>query len=136
MTSLAEINRTLPNGFHDSEVRSCKLDFVARTAAFEIDVWVGDLDTPTRDGRELYRAGLLVVSGLAFCQVDAPDPTYPYQDAAPIRIDLSEPDRAIPAIRALPPAIFVGRFYVSNWNAFIHLAGCDAKLSWSDERMV
>ena len=72
MPSLVEIDRTLPNGFHDSEVRAYKLDFVKRTAMFEIDVWVGDLDAATPDGRELYRAGLLVVSGLAFCKVDAP----------------------------------------------------------------
>ena len=135
-TTLLEIDRGLPNGFHDSRVRTCSLDFVARTATFEVDVWVGDLEAATHDGRELFRTALLAVSGLAFCQIDAPDPTYPYQDAAPIRVDLSEADQTVPAIRALPSGVFAGRFYVSSWNAFIHVAGRDAQVSWADERLV
>jgi len=95
-----------------------------------------DLEAATPDDRERYRTALLLVSGLAFCQLDAPDPTYPYQDAAPIRVDLSEADRTVPAIRALPSGVFAARFYVSNWNAFIHVAGRDAQLSWSDGQLV
>jgi len=31
-----------------------------------------DLEAATPDGRERYRTALLLVSGLAFCQLDAP----------------------------------------------------------------
>ena len=134
-TTLIEIDRGLPNGFHDSRVRSCNLDFVARTATFGIDVWVGDAEATTPNGRELYRSALLVVSGLAFCQLDAPDPSYPYQEAMPIRVDLSEADQTVPAIRELPAGVFAVRFYVSGWNSFIHVAGRHAQLAWSDGQL-
>jgi hypothetical protein len=93
MTSLGEIAATLPNGFHDAEVRSCSLDFQERTASFELNVWVGNMEASPEE-RELYRP-------------------------------------AHPLVGALPKNSFAARFFVSNWNAFIHFAGREVHLAWT-----
>ena len=133
MATLAELDRSLPNGFHDAEVGSCVLDFVARTATFELQIWIGDRDALLASERELYRAARLVVTGLAFCQFEPPDPNYPFLESRPLRVDLSDSDPSNRAIRALPEGVFSGRFYVSNWNAFIQLAGREAELLWMSD---
>ena len=109
------------------------MDFVKRTVTFDLDVWIGDLDSSDVRDRERYRAARLVLAGLLFCHVEPPDPRYPFQEGAPLRIDLSEPDARHPLAQKLPESAFAGRFYVSNWNAFIHFAGCDADLLWADD---
>jgi hypothetical protein len=135
MTTIREIDEALPNGFHDAERRTCTIDYVAQTVAFELDIWTGNLSSDNVQVREHYRRARLVVTGLAFCHIEMPDPAYPFQDAAPLRVDLSDPDPLHPVLRKLPEGAFAGRFYVSNWNAFIHVAGRDADLSWlNDER--
>jgi hypothetical protein len=130
MSTLAEIEQQLPNGFHDAEIRSCTLDFVARTASFEVDVWIGDLDSSDEALREQYRRAGLVVAGLAFCQIEAPDPTYPFRELKALRVDLCEP---VPSHigSAVSDVAFRARFYVSNWNSFIDIAADDATLEWA-----
>jgi hypothetical protein len=82
MTTLVELARRLPNGFHDAQVSACTLDFVRRTVVFELQVWMGD-DTD----RERYRSARLSVSGLAYCAIDPPDPGYPFAERAPLGSD-------------------------------------------------
>lgn len=135
MTTIPEIDATLPNGFHDAELQSCTIDYVGQTVTFDLEIWIGDLSSDNEQVRERYRRARLVVTGLAFCHLEMPDPTYPFQEAGPLRIDLSDPDPQLPDLRKLPEGAFASRFYVSNWNAFIQLAGRDASLSWiGDER--
>jgi hypothetical protein len=131
MTTLQQIENSLPNGFHDALVRSCHLDFVARTASLELDVCMGDAESADSDERDSYARATLLLDGLAFCEVQAPDPTYPFQQPAPLRVDLSEPDPAHPVIKSLPNDIFAGRFFVTSWNSFIYLAARHATLEWA-----
>ena len=129
MTSLGEIAATLPNGFHDAEVRSCSLDFQERTASFELNLWVGDMEASPEE-RELYRPARLVIAGLVFCHFETPSPDYPFAEPAPLRIDPADPDPEHPLAGVLPKNSFGARFFVSNWNAFIHFAGREANLAW------
>jgi hypothetical protein len=132
MSTLAEIEQQLPNGFHDAEIRSCTLDFMSRTVSFVLDVWIGDMASSDESQRERYRAGTLAIAGVAFCQIEAPDPTYPFREAKPLRVDLCKPEPS-PIGSAASAASFQARFYVSNWNSFINLAADDAKLEWTDD---
>jgi len=117
----------LPNGFHDARVSACTIDFVGRKVAFELQVWMGD-----ETDRERYRPARLSVTGLAYCATDAPDPRYPFADRVPLVVDLCDADPAVRANAAIPPDAFSARFWVAGWNAFIHLAGTDAQLTWAD----
>ncbi len=124
MTPLEQIADALPNGFHDTLVRSCEIDFVGRSVRFEIEIWVGD----DRDF-QAYRRARLTISGLAFCAFDPPDPRSPF-DEGPLRIDLCESDRSIEVLGALKHHVFSGRFWGEHWNRVIHIAGEQAHLDW------
>jgi hypothetical protein len=132
MATLKEMAAQLPNGFHDTLISACAVDFVARTVEFDVRVWTGDMDSSQESEREQYRAGRLVIAGLAFCQFEAPDPRYPFADRRPISVDLCEPEASHPITSTLPANVFSGRFFVSTWNSFIHLAGEHATLDWID----
>jgi hypothetical protein len=130
MATIAEIEDQLPNGFHDAEIRSCALDFVARTATFAVDIWIGDIGSSEESQRERYRPARLEISGLAFCQIEAPDPSYPFREQKPLRVDLCEPEPSSIG-SAVAAARFLARFYVSNWNSFINFAAENATLEWA-----
>ncbi|HTV19855.1 MAG TPA: hypothetical protein VMG12_14320 [Polyangiaceae bacterium] len=114
MTTLEELAAALPHGFHDSY----------------LDVWIGDEDGE-REAREACRNGRLVIHGLLFCELQTPDAGSPYAEARPLWVDLCEADPSHPLVARLPPGAFAERFFVSNWNAFIQLAGTHAELIWS-----
>lgn len=127
MTTLREIAEGLPNGFHDAQVDVCTIDFAARTLTFELALWVGD-----DKELERYRGARLRVAGLLYCAFDPPDERYPFAAREPLVIDLCDPDPAVPVNAALPPDAFSARFWVTSWNAFIHLAATSAELAWTD----
>jgi len=134
MTTLQDIENNLPNGFHDALLRSCHLDFVARTASLELDVSMGDSESADSDEHDRYARATLLLDGLAFCEVRAPDPTYPFQEPAAVLVDLSEPDPDHPVIKILPNDTFAGRFFVTNWNSFIYVAARHAILHWGPDQ--
>jgi hypothetical protein len=137
--TLSQINSTLPNGFHDAEISRFEWNFLAATAAFEMDFWVA-----TDEGnREKRRIGTLELTGVVFISVEPPDPRQldpkPFvarQEA--IQIDAMPANAEIfPALPRLTPDLAPGTevfsFYVSNWNSFIHIACGDARIQWAEE---
>lgn len=124
MATLWDIAKSLPNGFHDALLRGYQVDFVARTLSFDLEVATGDSDA--------YRAATLTLTRLAFCEVQAPDSRYPFQNPAPLLVDLVECDATHLAVRAAGPSAFAGSFFVTNWNAFIHFAAEGAVIEWRD----
>lgn len=136
--TLQELDNLLPNGLHDAEVKSLKLDYVARTAEFDMDVWVGDLHSKDLDVREKYRPALLVLSGLQFCTIEPPDTKYPFADAEAVTIERGSMDGlklppTIPLPEGLPENSFTNWLFVQEWNAFIYVCAFDARLDWKDE---
>lgn len=131
MTTLVEIAQSLPNGFHDARVRTCDLDFVARTLTLNLDIWVAE-DVADSLERERYRPARLRIVGLAFCQMEAPDATCGFDEPGPLVVDLCEPEAGHRLAEAISPKAFLSRFFVSKWNAFIHVAADSAELEWLD----
>lgn len=130
MTTLEKIVSELPHGFHDAYIHTCALDFVACTASFDIDVWVGD-ENAEGEASEAYRSGRLVIHGLLFCELQPPSVDYLFAEAKPLWIDRFEADKLHPLVELLPAGAFAERFFVSNWNSFIQFAGTHAELLWS-----
>jgi len=130
--NIEELDRTLPNGFHDSCLRGISLDYEAQIASLTLDLWVGDQDAPAGEERERLRPARLDLVGLEYLVLDPPDPRYKYRDAGSVTLDLCESDPVIATSR--PPATggFAGRFFVNEWNGFIHFAAKEARLTWTD----
>jgi hypothetical protein len=59
MTTLRDIEISLPSGFHDALVHSCDFSFAARTASFQLEISVGDPDSSDPAERDRYRHATL-----------------------------------------------------------------------------
>lgn len=127
---LQELEEGLPNGLHDSRLRTFSSDPSAERAEFILDVWLGDLGSGVPAERERYRPARLELLGLSYLIVDAPDPRYPVSDDTPVQIDACAADDDPERSRRVPAGGFAGRFFVTEWNAFIHFAALDARLTW------
>ena len=128
--SIEELEGELGISFHDALLCTLSTDFVSRTAEMVLDLCVGDPDAPPGPERERRRRGRLVLTGLEYLAVDPPDPTYPYRGPGPVDIDACSADPAVASRYRIPNGAFAARLFVSDWNAFIHLAAMNATMSW------
>jgi hypothetical protein len=130
-----ELNQKLPNGFHDVEIRSIKLDFVNSSALMSMNLHAaaaGDADP------ERYRPGTLKVFPLYLFFLEPPDPRYHFvpdgsplnASGNPVRVGQSaEADRVL---SVLPPGATAYLFFLDDWNSSIYLAGAGVEFSWDD----
>jgi hypothetical protein len=128
--NIDELEADLPNGLHDSRLRTFSSNTAQRRAEFVLDVWVGDLHRSAEVRKEPYRAARLELLGLAYLIVDDPDPRYAPADFERVQIDACGPDDDPDRSRQVPEGGFAGRFFVTEWNAFIHFAALEARLTW------
>jgi hypothetical protein len=130
--TLEELEKTLPNGLHDSEVQRVAVDYELRKVTLEVAVWVGDMDDPP-ERREAYKKGRIEISGLLFLVMEPPDPRYPFK-TSDLRIDGCDMSKNLdPALlKSLPGEAFFRSLWVNEWNAFIHIAAVGAEIAWID----
>ena len=131
-----EIDRKLPNGFHDAAIRKIELDFVNRSTLIRMDLHAG---VPEDSSPERYRPGTLKISSPYLFFIEPPDPRYPYipkgkafnVDGDSVKVGQSDAvDRLLPT---LPSNATVYRFFLEEWNSFLYLAGASVEFSWDDE---
>jgi hypothetical protein len=129
--TLEELAWTLPNGFHDAELRRFQMDYVSRTLEMELDVWVGEMES--KDRRETYRPAHLTFGSVAYLVIEPPDTRYEWLARAPIRIDfgVGVPSGVSVAIPDHPPECFAGYMYMGELNSFLHFAAESASFEWS-----
>jgi hypothetical protein len=137
--TIEELEGALPNGFHDAEIFSFEVDYAAGIAKFRMNLLVGWPDDPEPE-RQAYQEAILVVSGLCFFSVDPPSSKYPFlPDGKPICVsgDAAKSDH-LPSLADLvarfPDGTWCYRFFVDDWNAFIHVAGRHGKVTWVGEK--
>jgi hypothetical protein len=130
--NIEELEADLPNGLHDALLRTFSSDAPERRAEFILDVWLGDLRSSVTAERERYRPARLELLELVYLVIDESDPRYPAGDGSLLRIDACAADDDPQRSRQVPPGGFAGRFFVTEWNAFIHFAALDARLTWID----
>ena len=136
--TLDELDKTLPNGFHDAEVAAVELDYVGRTAKFRMSLLVGSPDDPVPE-RDARQRAVLSVTGLYFCAIEPPDPNYPFASGKSVVVsgDPAEPDHlpSLPALMGkLPAGTWCYRFFVVDWNSFMHIAARDAEVTFTGPR--
>lgn len=128
--NIEDLEAGLPNGFHDTMLRTFSSDLAERRAEFVIDVWMGDLHSSVTSERERRRPARLELLGLSYLIVDDPDPRYRDGKEAPVQIDSCAADDDPELARQVPQGGFAGRFFVTEWNTFIHFAAVEARLTW------
>jgi hypothetical protein len=128
-----EVEKTLPNGFHDAKLVTMTLDYTAGILLMTLQILIG---RPGHSNEDEYSPAELRATGLYFCFIDPPDPTYPFRpngkalgvSGAPESREQSVIERLLPK---LPEGISLYRFYAEKWNSFIHVAASDIQISWS-----
>jgi hypothetical protein len=130
--NLDDLAAQLPNGFHDARLRAHSADPAQGRAELVMDVWIGDLQSSVNSERERRSAARLELLGLAYFVVDERDLRYPLTGEAPVQIDACAADDNPELARQVPRGGFAGRFFVTEWNAFIHFAALEARLTWMD----
>ena len=128
--NITELEADLPNGLHDAVLRSFSTDPAERRAEFILDVWLGDLHSSVTSERERYRSARLELLGLAYLVIDDLDPRHSVKREVPVQIDACAADDDPERSRQVPHGGFAGRFFVTEWNGFIHFAALDARLTW------
>jgi hypothetical protein len=131
--TLEELEKTLPNGLHDSRVSRIAVDYEQRRLTLEIDVWVGDLGADTKEQREAYRYGQVLVDGLLFAVIEPPDPRYAFSNSAGLTIDGCDMRKNLSTelMSSLTSDAFFRSIWVNEWNAFIHIGAKNASLVWT-----
>lgn len=137
MTTIIDISRTLPNGFHDAEIYGMAVDYIACEARLDFGILVGLLPLPERGTnvfQHVYRRARLVLSGVEYLAMEPPQEAYNPDDAPMVTSDgddLSTTDPHLPDLEQ--PTAFRHWFFVSQWNTLIYVAATDARLDWEPE---
>lgn len=130
--NLDQLEADLPNGLHDALLRAFFSDAGERRAEFVLDVWLGDLHSRETSDRERRRRARLELLGLTYLVLDEPDRSQTLAPLSPVQIDACAADDDPERARQVPDGGFAGRFFVTEWNSFIHFAALEARLSWVD----
>ena len=123
--TIDDIERSLPNGFHDSIITGLHVNYAERTAEIEIDNLVSVLETPDEE----YRSIKLRISGLLYLVIEPPESLYDAERELSLADGgSSEVKSSAPLPKPLPDGAFTYWFFVSDWNSFIHIAALRAEL--------
>lgn len=130
MMNFNELALTLPNGFHDSELKRFVMDYFHRTLELDLDVWVGDMRAVAK--REIYRPARVTLVKVAFLVVEPPDARYAWLGPGRIRVDSGEgfPLTSSSIIPSPPAGISTTYIYLGELNSFLHFAAAEALLEW------
>jgi hypothetical protein len=130
---LDHLLESLPNGLHDAEISRFSIDYPSQCLTCDIEVWIGDMDSPPTE-RETYRRANLIFEGMEYCAIEPPDTRYDYDSRRPLRIDVCDPGD-LRDHRPGPSTAesFVCRMFVENWNAFITICARSIEIAWQGE---
>jgi hypothetical protein len=122
-----QLASTLPNGFHDSAIRSLHVDYERRQASVDWLVDFSEYPNPTPELRNVR----VVFSGLTYFIMEPPFPGSPYGHSTPLSVvdvDSSLHEKIMFNSVAAPASALKLSTYVSDWNSFIHIAAEKAEL--------
>ena len=131
MTIQEVLDRT-PNGLHDAYLLGISTNYPERTLRLEINWLVGFPEGKTHEEREGYRLGSLLIRGLRYCVVEAPQLG---NGEEPDQINGSETKPEDIERCKLPDVddgVFRYSIYLYYWESFIHFAGTSAEVIPAD----
>jgi hypothetical protein len=130
MTSIEQLERDLPNGFHDAELCGVKVDYERGEVVMTIDADVSDAEASI-SGEPEYRRCELIIKGLAFLSMDVPRSI---SEPKPLWLTsgAGQPSTSPIELPPLPPECFVHWFFVSEWSGFIRVAARETEFRWAN----
>lgn len=125
-----KLESTLPNGLHDSRLKSISIDYIARTILLGLDIFTGDPDAKDKKDRESYRPAEIQILKFDFCVIDPPANGYPFDKATPVTIDAGAGQPSTAPANLPKHNGFLFWIWANEWNSFIRIAAHDIQLQW------
>jgi hypothetical protein len=129
-----ELDRRYDNGFVDAEITSVTIDYQSRTATLQMNLRGNQAASPNK---QKYDRAVLAVHGFYYFAIEPPDTDHlSYGKRSEITVDgFPEDPGRFPLFEhmktTLPIGAFCCRFFVHDWNSFIHIAAPNAEFSWA-----
>ena len=124
-----DLERSLPNGFHDAELLSLHVDYADGQATVELNVDTGDSEG-LADTVEVYRRARVRFLGLKLFAVDPPGTAGPFVIST-VAAGSGDPPTA-KVEPHLPADCFLVWFFLTSFNSFVRIAAKDVHLEWVD----
>jgi hypothetical protein len=127
-----ELDQRFPNGFDDAEITAMAIDYSKRQAILELNLRQNSPDSPDRD---VYTHAQVRVIDFYYLSIEPPDSDHLFPGKREkITVDgfPEDPNHFEPFANIkpkLPDGAFHCRFFVHDWNSFIHVAARDAEFS-------
>ncbi len=130
-----QIEDSLPNGFHDSFLKTVTVDYSNRTAKFEMEVWVGGSENS--DTMEYYRGIRIELQGLLMCVLDVPNQEFLEDKSVGMKTDSAPIDYMhcwpLPT-ELIPVDAFTGCLYfTAEANSAVTFVAANAIFEWLTE---
>ena len=130
---ITEAENALPNGLHDAELLEVRVDYATRTAALD---FMADYSDPEKVREEADRKVTVLVTGLHFISIPAPDLEHKYSVKGSSQVGgfhAFEPthpvsDEVKAATRHLPSQAFCECTFVEEWNRCLVVAAENARI--------
>lgn len=129
--TFAEIAASLPNGFHDAQLRRFEMDYVRRRLLFDLSIWIGSPGNEER--REVYRPAHLTLENAAYLVIEPPQDTASSNEPGEIRIDAGpgQPAKSSARLPDAPPQASAAWMFLNELNTFLHFAAGHGSLVWT-----
>ena len=128
-----ELDKEFPNGFDDAEISGIAIDYKTRTATLHLSLRGNLPDSPDRD---VYARAVLTAREFYYLSIEPPDTDHLFSpERSKLTVDgFPEDPQKFQLFEHLKPNLPAGafccRFYVHDWNSFIHIAAASAEFSW------
>jgi len=144
--TIDEIAKTLPNGFHDSNLTRLEVNYIASSARLAFDIDATPPDVHGRGSSRIMRTASVDIDGLLYFAIEPPFAqsfagdyvgddrrmwiTSDTADFSSLRFEDDYHQLRLPT--ALANGAFQHMFYSSSHNCCLYLAGMSAKFTWTD----
>jgi len=135
--TLEELDQKFPNGLVDAEITGLAVDYSQRSATLQMNVRCSPPDSLDRG---VYTPAVLTAREVFYLSIEPPDLDHLSSfQASTITVDgFPEDPEKFPLFAHLKSKHLMGafccRFYVHDWNSFIHLAAGSAEFSRVESR--
>ena len=130
--TLEELDKSLPEGLHDAQIRSYRRDFESATLTLFAKIVVGL--SHEKKNQLLYRDGEIIFHGVQCVASEFPGTASTFRDAGCVWFRFS---RTAPGIisedlsSVLAPDILRYSLFVLEWHSSIHIVAREVSFTWS-----
>jgi hypothetical protein len=129
---LAEIEATLPNGFHDANLIAIHRDLLKQVATLDIQVLIGLPDEAAEQRERVHQARLKFIEA-SILLIESPDVQSPFSSPGESGFVITEDEAGcLPSdlLAKLPAEHHTYTIFIQHWLSNIQIAAADLEFEW------